>query len=267
MFSSKKDNSALESRISALEQQNVALQQQNVALQQQTVSLQQQTVSLEQQTVSLQQQNVALQQQNAALVQEMRNICANYNHHIERLERRITDYTDVWHPMMTANITRIKAEIVEDTQAHINDITQKIKAEPHVNAISTIQQTDPLSGYVVVGFQYVYENQKRVVKPVFANRCHKKHDHGLTCVIRGITAFIVDSIVAFPQIKHFDLVDFRVTLDTIRTPEMIDIDGNVVCGSINGKPKYSQVEKLDQVLAKYGVELRYDGKPIRDATA
>ena len=245
MFSSKKDNSTLESRISALEQQNVALQQQNVALQQQNVALQQQTVSLEQQTVSL-------QQQNTALVQEMRNICANYNHHIERLERRITDYTDVWHPMMTANITRIKAEIVEDTQTHINDITQK---------------TDPLSGYVVVGFQYVYENQKRVVKPVFANRCHKKHDFGLTGVIRGITAFIVDSIAAFPQIKQFDLVDFRVTSDTIQTPEMIDIDGNVVCGSINGKPKYSQVEKLDQVLAKYGVELRYDGKPIRDATA
>ena len=252
MFSSKKDNSALESRITALEQQNVALQQQSIALQQQSIALEQQSISL--------------QQQNAALVQEMRNMCVNYNHHIERLERRITDYTDVWHPMMTANITRIKAEIVEDTQAHINDITQKIKAEQHVNAISTIRQTDPLSGYVVVGFEYSYGG-KRVVKPVFANRCHKKHDHGLTCVIRGITAFIVDSIAAFPQIKHFDLVDFRTTLDTIQTPEMIDIDGNVVCGSINGKPKYSQVEKLDQVMAKYGVELRYDGKPIRIATA
>ena len=239
MFSSKKDNSALESRITALEQQNVALQQ----------------------------QSIALQQQNAALVQEMRNICANYNHHIERLERRITDYTDVWHPMMTANITRIKTEIVEDTQAHINDITQKIKAEQHVNTVSPIQQTDPLSGYVVVGFQYVYEKGRRLTKPVFANRCHSKHDLGLTCVIRGITAFIVDSIAAFPQIKHFDLVDFRVNPDSIETPEMIDIDGNVVCGSIKGKPKYSQVEKLDQVMAKYGVELRYDGKPIQVATA
>jgi hypothetical protein len=239
MFSSKKDNSTLESRISALEQQNVALQQ----------------------------QTVSLQQQNAVLVQEMRNICANYNHHIERLERRITDYTDVWHPMMTANITRIKAEIVEDTKTHIDNITQKIKAEPHVNAISTIQQTDPLAGYVIVGFQYSYENQKRTVKPVFANRCPNKHDFGLTCVIRGITAFIVDSIAAFPQIKHFDLVDFRVNPDSIDTPEMIDINGNVVCAKINGKLKYSQVEKLDQVLAKYGVELRYDGKPIWVATA
>jgi hypothetical protein len=253
MFSSKKDNSALESRISALEQQNVALQQQHVALQQQHVALQQQTVSL--------------QQQNAVLVQEMRNICANYNHHIERLERRITDYTDVWHPMMTANINRIKAEIVKDTKAHINDIAQQIKAEPHVNAISPIQQTDPLSGYVVVGFQYSYENQKRTVKPVFANRCPNKHDFGLTCVIRGITAFIVDSILSFPQIKYFDLVDFRVNPDSIDTPEMIDINGNVVCAKINGKLKYSQVEKLDQVLAKYGVELRYDGNPIRVATA
>ena len=262
MFSSKKDNSALESRITALEQQNVALEQQSIALQQQSIALEQQSIALQQQSIALEQQNVALQQQNAALVQEMRNICANYNHHIERLERRITDYTDVWHPMMTANITRIKTEIVEDTQTHINDITQKIKAEQHVNTVSPIQQTDQLSGYVVVGFQYVYENQKRVTKPVFANRCHSKHDLGLTCVIRGITAFIVDSIAAFPQIKHFDLVDFRVNPDSIETPEMIDIDGNVVCGSIKGKPKYSQVEKLDQVMSKYGVELRYDGKPI-----
>ena len=242
MFSSKKDNTALESRISALEQQNVALQQ----------------------------QSIALEQQNAALVQEMRNICANYNHHIELIERRITDYTDVWHPMMTANITRIKAEIVKDTKTHINDIAQQIKAEQNVNTLSPIQQTDPLSGYVVVGFQYSYENQKKCIKPVFANRCHKKHYFGLTCVLRGITAFIVDSILSFPQIKYFDLVDFRSFTgnpDSLETPEIIDIDGNVVCEIIKGKPKYSQVEKLDQILAKYGVELRYDGKPIRVAIA
>ena len=83
------------------------------------------------------------------------------------------------------------------------------------------------------------------------------------CVIRGITAFIVDSIASFPQIKHFDLVDvLSGKPDSRETPEMIDIDGNVLCSRINGKPKYSQVEKLDQAFAKYGVELLYEGKPI-----
>jgi hypothetical protein len=222
MFSSQKDNSVLESRITALEQQN------------------------------------------ASLIQELRNMCAHYNHHIERLERRITDYTDVWHPMMTANMTRIKTEVVEETKTHINEISQQIQAEQNAKPLSSIQQIDPLAGYVVVGFDYVYEKGKRSVKPVFANRCHSKHDFGLTCVIRGITAFIVDSIASFPQIKHFDLVDFRsgTTPDSLNTPEMIDIDGNVLCSSLKGKPKYSQVEKLDQAFAKYGVELLYEGKPI-----
>ena len=222
MFSSQKDNSVLESRIAALEQQN------------------------------------------ASLIQELRNMQLHYNHHIERLERRITDYTDVWHPMMTANMTRIKTEVVEETKTHINEIAQQIQAEQNVKPLSPIQQTDPLAGYVVVGFEYIYEpGKKRTVKPVFANRCHKKHDFGLTCVVHGISAFIVDSIASFPQIKHFDLVDvLSGKPDSRETPEMIDIDGNVLCSRINGKPKYSQVEKLDQAFAKYGVELLYEGKPI-----
>jgi len=221
MFSSQKDNSVLESRITALEQQN------------------------------------------ASLIQELRNTQLHYTHHIERLERRITDYTDVWHPMMTANMTRIKTEVVEETKTHINEIAQQIQAEQNAKPLSPIQQTDPLAGYVVVGFEYIYEKGKRSVKPIFANRYHRKYDFGLTCVLRGITAFIVDSIASFPQIKHFDLVDFRSgNPDSLNTPEMIDIDGNVLCSSLKSKPNYSQVEKLDQAFAKYGVELLYEGKPI-----
>ena len=205
----------------------------------------------------------ALEQQNATLIQEMRNMCAHYTNHIERLERRITDYTDVWHPMMTANMTRIKTEVVEETKTRINDIAQQIQAEQNVKPLSQIQQTDPLAGYVVVGFEYIYEKGKRSVKPIFANRYHKKHDFGITCVLRGITAFIVDSIASFPQIKHFDLVDFRSgNPDSLNTPEMIDLDGIVLCSSLKSKPNYSQVEKLDQAFAKYGVELLYEGKPI-----
>lgn len=208
----------------------------------------------------------ALEQQNASIMREMHNMTVHYYQQLELMERRMVDRMEAWHPQ------QLKAEMAEHTNTRINEMSQQLKTEMvehNVKPSSTIQP-DPLAGYVVVGFQYTFENQKRCVKPVFANRCHKKNDHGLTCVLRGITAFIVDSITSFPQIKHFDLVDFRSfpgNPDTLETPEMIDIDGSVVCARISGKPKYSQVEKLDQVLAKYGVELHYDGKPIRVATA
>ena len=204
----------------------------------------------------------ALEQQNAAIMREMHNMTFHYFQQLERLERRITDFTDVWHPMMTSNIVRIKDELVEDTKAHIVDIKQQIKneiAEECVKPLSLIQQTDPLAGYVVVGFKYIYEKGRRSVNPIFANRCHTKHDFGLSCALVGATAFIVDSIASFPQIKHFDLI----ASESGTPPEMIDIDGNVLCSSLKSKPKYSQVEKLDQAFAKYGVELRYEGKSVR----
>jgi hypothetical protein len=205
-----------------------------------------------------------LEQQNASIMREMHNMTLHYYQQIVLMERRIADRIEALQPQ------QLKSEMVEHTNTRINEMSQQLKSEMvehNIKSSSTIQ-TDPLAGYVVVGFQYTYDTRKRCVKPVFANRCNVKYDFGLACVLRGITAFIVDSIASFPQIKHFDLVDFRGgSPDTLATPEMIDIDGNVLCSSLNCKPKYSQVEKLDQVLAKYGVELRYDGKPIRVATA
>ena len=37
----------------------------------------------------------------------------------QKLERRITDFTDVWHPFMTSNINRIKDELIETVQNEI----------------------------------------------------------------------------------------------------------------------------------------------------
>ena len=75
-----------------------------------------------------------LEQQNASIIQEMRNMTFHYFQHIERLERRITDFTDVWHPMMTANIVRIKDELVADTrkdsQLYIDQNINKLLPAP-----------------------------------------------------------------------------------------------------------------------------------------
>jgi hypothetical protein len=73
----------------------------------------------------------ALEQQNAAIMREMHNMTLHYFQQVERLERRITDFTDVWHPMMTSNIVRIKDELVaetrKDSQSYIDQNIKNIK--------------------------------------------------------------------------------------------------------------------------------------------
>jgi hypothetical protein len=240
----------------------------------------------DQKITALEERIKTLEQQNASIMQEMRNMCAHYNQHIERLERRITDFTDVWHPMMTANIVRIKDELVaetmKDSQLYIDQRCKTLLPAPSEKKQENCM--DPLSGCVVIGFvettEFSISRQSArcaTYKPVFA----KKNSTwlNLTVILKNFTStFIVDSIASFPEIKKIDLADlvssvsnadlFHQTENQIVPTKMVDIDGNVICSSPmhNGKLEYSRVEKLDKAFAKYGVELLYEGKPIRLST-
>jgi hypothetical protein len=46
-------------------------------------------------------------QNNQFLIQKVAYLENALNESHQKLEKRITDYTDVWHPMMTANIVRV----------------------------------------------------------------------------------------------------------------------------------------------------------------
>lgn len=224
------------------------------------------TETKDQRVSALEERINALEQQNASIMREMHNMTFHYFQQLERLDRRITDFGDALPPMMAANMVRIKDEVVAETQTHNVVIMQQIKSnmqEYVEQQIKFLITADPLCGYVVVGY--------KGINPVFANK-HKINTKyfgptNLTTIIRMNTdAFIVDSIASFPEIKHFELADFRSfpgNPDSLETPIMIDINGYSICNSIKGKPKYSQVEKLDKAFAKYGVELLYEGKPIR----
>jgi hypothetical protein len=208
----------------------------------------------------------ALEQQNAAIMREMHNMTLHYFQQLERLERRITDFTDVWHPMMTSNIVRIKDELVAETRKDSQSyIDQNIKTllPPPCEKKQEISM-DPLSGCVIIG---IYEGGG-ILCPMFLER-NASYEKLLNAMRNCSRHFIVDSIAAFPEIKKIDLADLvDKRINQVLPTNMIDIDGNVICITPmwGGKIEYSRVEKLDKAFAKFGVELLYKGKPIRLAT-
>jgi len=226
----------------------------------------------DQKITALKERIKTLESQNAIIIQEMQNMCYNYNQHIDRLEKRITDFTDIWNPFMTANMVRIKDELVAETQKNSQEyIDQNInKLLPSQSEKKQENTMDPMSGYIVIGTRYndsvgALRNLSEF-SPVILEK-NASYDKLLIAMQKCSRHFIVDSIAAFSKtIKHFDLDDL-VCKDSkqICPTIMIDIDGNDICSSPmwGGKIEYSRVEKLDKAFAKYGVELLYKGKPIK----
>jgi len=71
------------------------------------------TMPLNQRITMLELANQQLIQQNQKLEYDLANLHNNLYSNVQRLEKRITDFTDLWHPIMTENINRIKAELEE----------------------------------------------------------------------------------------------------------------------------------------------------------
>jgi hypothetical protein len=222
----------------------------------------------------LEERITALEQQNASIMREMHNMTFHYFQQLERLDRRITDFGDALPPMMAANIVRIKDEVVaetrKDSQSYIDQNIKTLLPAPSEKKQENCM--DPMSGCVVIGsqiHQFIREpGCQRIISPVFLER-NALYEDLLSAMRTCSRHFIVDSIAAFPEIKKIDLAELvNKDVKQIIPTQMIDIDGNVICSSPmwGGKIEYSRVEKLDKVFAKYGVELLYEGKPIRFST-
>ena len=83
-------------------------------------------------------------QNNQFLIQKVTYLENALNESHQKLERRITDYTDVWHPMMTANIVRVKEELVDTVNASVksgldNVIESEVKSIVQSEVKSIVQ--------------------------------------------------------------------------------------------------------------------------------
>jgi hypothetical protein len=70
-------------------------------------------------TFGLNQRIIALESQNQQLIQQLSELKSGLYHDFQKLERRITDFTDIWNPFMQQNMNRIKEDLektIIDTQ-------------------------------------------------------------------------------------------------------------------------------------------------------
>lgn len=109
-------------------------------------------------------------QNNQFLIQKVAYLENALNESHQKLERRITDYTDVWHPMMTANIVRIKEELVDTVNASVKSsldnviesevksiVQSEVKSETQtiVDKLQTLQtkfNDTNIEGHTIIGY-------------------------------------------------------------------------------------------------------------------
>lgn len=127
---------------------------------------------------------------NKYLNQENQLLKQNINNLEQKLEKRITDFTDVWHPIMMANINRIKNELVDevdnkvetiidnkinilvgdrlgDFNNNINDMNNKIiSTELKIDELKNKFDSTGLEGFTVIGNKEIYGDGD----PIFINK-------------------------------------------------------------------------------------------------
>jgi hypothetical protein len=114
-------------------------------------------------TNGLNQRILTLETQNQQLIQELYQLKNGICQEFQRLERRITDFTDVWHPMMTQNINRIKEDlektIAETEREDIKKVQEDLEKKM---AIIAEDSSAGLMDNILVGYQNGY--------PIFAHK-------------------------------------------------------------------------------------------------
>lgn len=106
------------------------------------------TTSLNQKITMLELQNQQLILQNQQILNELHSVKLQLCDNVEKLEKRITDFTDKWHPIMTENIIRIKNElektIKEAERTDINNIKKEL-IENTINIVNNFKNKEALS--------------------------------------------------------------------------------------------------------------------------
>jgi len=136
-----------------------------------------------------------LETQNQQLIQELNQLKNGLCNDFQRLERRITDFTDVWHPFMIQNINRIKEDLEktiieaerEDIKKVHDDLESKLKQISEESSVGLMDN-------ILVGYYRDYS-------PVFA---HKDSDlNKITEKIRGDMPDFGASTLILESLKHF----------------------------------------------------------------
>ena len=204
------------------------------------------TNDLNQRLLNLESQNHLLIQRNQSLEGELNEIKYNINWNRQNLENRITDFTDMWHPLMTDNINRIKKSLEETVMAKENLDIIKIQTELDLKFTNIIKENfvEHLSDHILIGFK---DNE---TLPVFIHKNSEFRAIYKCSAVSG-SVLIAQSLKHLKNIKTYDIC-------CLQGLKITDVDSNIIynpselncgCPDSFGKPNKQRLS-LEQMCDK-----------------
>lgn len=216
-------------------------------------------------TISLHQRILSLETQNQQLIQEMYHLKNGICQDFRRLEQRITDFTDVWHPIMIQNINRIKEDlektIVETEREDIKKIQKELEQK-----MATIAEDSSagLMDHVLVGYYQDYT-------PIFVHK--DSNTIQLYEKLKGNRGDISCTLI-FDSLKHFKNAYYDPSL--FQQCKTINKKGEILFDSFGNTwtpveqiIQNHQVKHLYKLCQEYGIKFvingedRVNGVPIK----
>lgn len=122
------------------------------------------TEGLNKRIFALEVHNNQLIQRSQALEGEIYQLRNGVIHDFARLEKRITDFTDVWHPMMTANINRIKDDLVKTIMEAEREDIKKVQEDLESKMVKIVEEN--ADDHILIG----YKSASPFQIPIFVNK-------------------------------------------------------------------------------------------------
>ena len=107
------------------------------------------TAGLNQRVLALEITNQQLIHNNQRLEFELQTLRQTLYTDVQRLEKRITDFTDVWHPIMMENINRIKGELEETIRQADREDIQKVQKNLESKMVKIIEEN--VDEHILIG--------------------------------------------------------------------------------------------------------------------
>lgn len=219
------------------------------------------TNNINQRVLALELQNNQLIIQNQKLEYELNTLRHTIYTDVQRLEKRITDFTDLWHPIMTENMNRIKAEL-ETTikQAEREDI-QKISFELENKLTKIVEDKEEM---VAIG-----RAGSMIQQLIISKNMDFTMYHGFSNWFQGQGANILylEQLKKLTNIKQLELSQFEncgfVTKGNAEAYEGGGIMNAIIRGSYDKKlnePKINVIKELIDLCDLKSIKLLHNGK-------
>jgi hypothetical protein len=219
-------------------------------------------------TFGLNQRIIALESHNQMLIQELIQLKSGLYHDFQKLERRITDFTDIWNPFMQQNMNRIKEDLEKTIIDSQREDIKKVQADLECKIEKIIEESNiGLMDNILVGYYRDYS-------PIFA---HKDSDNNQ--ILRKLQGEEESNLASSTLILD-SLIHFKKAYYDPQSPfgwiKIINKNGIVLCHTNIGhqltfdytmsRPEVKNIYKLCKELGikfKIGGEDRVNGVPIK----